>query len=220
MFDSEELAELVEPGQSEAGVAAQFDFDARKCGLQSGHQTQQHGHDASVRAGIAGTQAGRQQAAGVALEDQHGVIHVLVVSAVEEAELLVAVGGIVGGIEIEEDLAGLQDFAAAQTNELPTESVAEADKIASGRRVFPAAQSGLGAEREAEFLVGDDLQQRVMAQAVGIVGIFVTGNDLIQTLPQQGERVVLNAILISRIAQRHRPVLGQMMALIEGAQRQ
>jgi hypothetical protein len=35
------------------------------------------------------------------------VIHRLAVSAVEEAELLLAVGGIVGGIEIEQDLAAL-----------------------------------------------------------------------------------------------------------------
>jgi len=37
----------------------------------------------------------------VAFKDQHGVNHMLAVGAVEEAELLLAVGGIVGGIEIE-----------------------------------------------------------------------------------------------------------------------
>ena len=37
----------------------------------------------------------------MALEDQHGVVRLLAVSAVEEAELLLAVGGIVGGMQIE-----------------------------------------------------------------------------------------------------------------------
>src|SRR5947207_12651559 len=40
-----------------------------------------------------------EQASGVTLENQHGVVHVLVVGAVEETELLLAVRGIVGGID-------------------------------------------------------------------------------------------------------------------------
>ena len=51
----------------------------------------------------------------MALEDQHGVIHVLAVGAVEKAELLLAVRGIVGGIDIEQDLAALADLVAAET---------------------------------------------------------------------------------------------------------
>ena len=42
--------------------------------------------------GVSRSQPRRQQASGVALEDQHGVIHMLAVGAVEEAELLLAVG--------------------------------------------------------------------------------------------------------------------------------
>src|SRR5438128_12448361 len=67
--------------------------------------------------GVSWTQARRQQASGVALEDQHGVIHVLAVGAVEEAELLLAVGGIVGGIEVEQDLAALADLLAAEADD-------------------------------------------------------------------------------------------------------
>src|SRR6059036_2064967 len=62
--------------------------------------------------GVSRTQPQRQQASGVTFEDQHGVIHVLAVSAVEEAELLLAVGGIVGGIEVEQDLTALADLVA------------------------------------------------------------------------------------------------------------
>jgi len=54
----------------------------------------------------------------VALENQHGMIHVLSVSAVEETELLLAVGGIVGGIEIEQDLTTLANLVGTETNEL------------------------------------------------------------------------------------------------------
>jgi hypothetical protein len=51
----------------------------------------------------------------VAFEDQHGVIHVLAVGAVEEAELLLAVGGIVGGIDVEQNLAALANLLAAES---------------------------------------------------------------------------------------------------------
>jgi len=36
VLDAEELAELIEQGQSEAGIAAQLDLYFRKSGLQSG----------------------------------------------------------------------------------------------------------------------------------------------------------------------------------------
>jgi hypothetical protein len=55
-------------------------------------------------------QPSRQQAAGVALEDQQGMIHVLVVGTVEEAELLMTIGGVIGGIHIQEDLSASSDL--------------------------------------------------------------------------------------------------------------
>jgi len=192
----EELAELVEKWKSEAGVAAQLDLHAGKSGLHSWHQAQQHGHDAGMAGGVSRTQSRRQQASAVALENQHGVIHVLAVSAVEEAELLLAVGGIVGGVEVEQNLAARADLIAAETDELLASGVAQANQVAAGRRILPAAERGLRAQRVAQFLVGDDLQQRIVAQTVGVVGIFVAGDDLIDTLPQQGLRVVTHAILL------------------------
>src|SRR5438552_5169642 len=100
ILDLEELAELVQQGQSKTGVATQPDLHAGEGGLQSRHQAQQHGHDAGMTGSVSRTQPRRQQASAVTLEDQHRVIHVLTVGAVEEAELLLAVGGIVGGVEI------------------------------------------------------------------------------------------------------------------------
>jgi hypothetical protein len=36
-------------------------------------------------------------------------------------------------------------------------------------------------------LIGDDLQGGIMTQTVGIVGVFVASDDLIDALPQQGQ---------------------------------
>src|SRR6266567_1186721 len=95
IIDFEELTELIEQGQSETGVAAQFDFYAGESGFQSRHQAHQHGHNAGMTGGISSTQARRQQASTMAFENQHGVIHMLVVGAVEKAELLLTMRGIV-----------------------------------------------------------------------------------------------------------------------------
>ena len=84
---------------------------------------------------------------------------------------------------------------------LLAQPVVAAHQIAGGRRVLPATEGGLGAERVAQFLIGDDLQQRIMAQAVGIVGIFVAGDNLIDALPQQRQRVVAYAVVVPRIAE-------------------
>ena len=75
--------------------------------------------------GISRTQARRQQASAVTLEDQHGVVHVLAVGTVEKTELLLAVGRIVGGIDIEQNLTALAHLVAAETDEVLDQSVIE-----------------------------------------------------------------------------------------------
>jgi hypothetical protein len=59
----------------------------------------------------------------------------------------------------------------------------------------------LRTQRVAEFLIGDDLQHGIVAQAVGVVGIFVAGDNLIDALPQQRQRVVAYAVVVPRIAE-------------------
>ena len=151
--------------------------------------------------GVSRPQACRQQAAAVAFEDQHGMIHVPAVGAVEEAELLLAVSGIVGGIEIEQDLTALANLVATETDELLAQPVVGLHQIATGRRVLPAAERGLGTERVAQFLIGDDLQQGIVAQTIGVVGVFVSGDDLIKALPQQGQRIMAQAVGLPRIGE-------------------
>jgi hypothetical protein len=108
--------------QSEAGVAAQLDAHTGKGAFQSRYDPQQHGHDAGVTGSIARSQTHAQQASGVTLENQHGMVHVLFVGAVEETELLLAVRGIVGGIDVQQNLAALADLPAPMENCSPHDS--------------------------------------------------------------------------------------------------
>ena len=79
------------------------------------------------------------------------------VGPVEDAELLLAMRGIVGGVDIEQDLATLADLLSAEANELIEQSIVQAHQIAGGRRILPATERGLGAERFSQLLIGDDL---------------------------------------------------------------
>lgn len=72
---------------------------------------------------IARSQPRGQQTSAVTLEDEHGVVHMLVVGAVEDAELLLAMRGIVGGVDIQQGLAALANLLAAQANELIEQGV-------------------------------------------------------------------------------------------------
>ena len=59
-----------------------------------------------------------------------------------------------------------------------------------------------------QFLIGDDLQHRIVTQAIGVVGVLISGDDLVEALPEQGQRVVLDAIVVARIAEQLGQVAG------------
>src|SRR5437899_11337100 len=134
VLEAEELAEFIEQRQREAGIGTQQDADSRKLLLQTQHQAQQQGHEAGRTGRRASPQPSGQQAAGVALEDQQRMVHVLVVGPVEEAQLLV-----VGGVDIEQDLAAPPDLLATDLHKPIQQSVVQEDDLPSGGSVFPTA---------------------------------------------------------------------------------
>ncbi len=62
------------------------------------------------------------------------------------------------------------------------------------------AEGGLRAQRMSQSLIGDNLQERIVAQAAGVAGVFVSGDDLVEALPQQRQRIMTQAVLLPRIA--------------------
>jgi hypothetical protein len=167
--------------------------------------------------GGATAQTGRQQTTGVSLEDQQRVIHVLVVGAIEEAQLLLSVGGIVGGIDIEQDFAALPNLLAAQANESIEPAIVSANQFAGRGRVFPATQSGLRTQRLAQRMIGEQLEGGIMAETISIIGILVAGHDLVHPLPQQRQAGVPNPAALSGIAEMLSEFPRESMALIECA---
>src|SRR5205807_9750743 len=129
--------------QAEDGIRDKLGLEFRRVLFRSG-----------VTGSIARSQTHAQQASGVTLENQHGMVHVLGVGAVEETVLLLAVRRIVGGIDVQQNLAALADLPATETNELIQERIVQMHQAARGRCVFPAAESRLRTERLAQFLIG------------------------------------------------------------------
>src|SRR6201984_3052511 len=97
------------------------------------------------------------------LEDQQRVIHVLVAGSIEKAQRLLSVGGIVGGIDVEQDFAALPNLLSAEANEGIEPAIVSADELAGRGRVFPATESRLRTQRLAQRLTGEQLEGRIMA---------------------------------------------------------
>jgi hypothetical protein len=103
------------------------------------------------------------QTAGMPLEDQERVIHVLVVGSIEEAQLLLSVGRIVGGIDIEQDFAALPNLLSAEAYEGVEPAIVRSDELAGRGRVFPATEGGLGTQGLTQGLISEQLEGRIMA---------------------------------------------------------
>ena len=77
-----------------------------------------------------GPQSGSQQTTGVSLKDQQGVIHVLAISTIKEAELLLSVRGIVGGVDIEQDLSPFADLFPTDLHKPIEQSILQLEQVA------------------------------------------------------------------------------------------
>ena len=72
------------------------------------------------------------------LKDQQRMVHVLSVRAVEETELRLAVGRIIGGIDIEQDFPTLPDLSGTGRDKLLAPSVTRAHPNRGRERSFPS----------------------------------------------------------------------------------
>src|SRR5467141_999425 len=143
VLDAEKLTEFIEQWQSKTGVSAQFDAGLGKLSLESRNDAQQQRDDAGVTRDRASSQSGGQQTTGVTLKDQQRVIHVLVITTVEETELLLAVRWIVGGIDIQQDLSPLANLFSTDFHKPIEQSILQLEEVAKRGRVLPAAESRL-----------------------------------------------------------------------------
>src|SRR6266542_2193990 len=100
------LADLVHPGVAEAGVGADVNDDVGALFAQCVDDTHQVIISAQRSVNRSGTEPGEKDMPGGWLADDQGKVLVLSEVSVEERELLMAVGWVVGGVQIERDRSG------------------------------------------------------------------------------------------------------------------
>ena len=144
--------------------------------------------------GVAGPQHGGDELPGLAVEDQQGMIHGLPKVAVIGAAVLLAVGRVVSTVQVQHDpprhprpLPFSQVDLAQGLRQ--TVTIPRREGILPPREGRLAGQVGGGLRQAA----ADQLQQRIAAQRIGIVLVFVASGDLVDALAQQLQRRVAAA---------------------------
>ena len=144
--EADDIADLlplqiaIERRHGKAGIGPEKDQGVGIGSFQLLDQPLEHGQGPMGSVGVARAQHRGQGKAGAAVEDEERVIHMLFVITVEEAELLLTVGRIVGGVHVQDDdLPGTWMGLEVQIQE----PVGEAAQVFGGNLVLKAAESGL-----------------------------------------------------------------------------
>jgi hypothetical protein len=164
-------------------------------------------------ADVTRTQTRGQQHPRVPLEDQQRVVHVAVVVPVVEAERLLAVGRILGGVDVEDDLLGTAPPVAERAKPLQPFVLQEPDGLPV-HVVLQARQGRLRGQRTLNPL--DHGSHRGVVAKVGrVVRVLVSGNDLVNPLPQQTEYLVGDVAPIAIVAYELAQPLREPEPLVE-----
>src|SRR5258708_20055702 len=87
--------------------------------------------------------------------------------------LLLAMSGIVGGVDVEENLATLADLVATHADELLAKRVFGVHPIASGRCILPATALRLRTRRDSALTIRADLLLATLALTSRSVADFI-----------------------------------------------
>ena len=198
-------------------VRADQDFDLGPVATDLAHQPAQEG------AGLGtGRTLGRAQHGGhgpaLAIEDHDGLEAILVIVGVEEPQLLPAVDGIEGVVDVEHDAAGhLPEAGAVQ----PDHGAGHPQQGAHIRQVLQPRDGRLRAERRAlGQRVEGELEDRVVPQAVGVVAILVACRDHQHAEAQDGSEVMPDPLRRARVVDAGRQAVGDTEPALDLAQGQ
>ena len=163
-------------GPSVVGISPEGEAGARPVPADAAHQVLEEGPDLGTRRGLAGAQENRHRLAALDMIDVDGQEAASVVVGVEQRELLVAVHRVAGVVDVEGDGRGRHGEAAAEDIDQRRRHARHLD--ARGRVLQPA-HGRLRAQRAAALRRPADgqLEQRIGAQGVAVVGILVSAGD-------------------------------------------
>ena len=161
-------------GRAVVAVAAQHDLDPGPIATDGGDQAVQPAHDLLARRPAGRAQHGGDHAPGLVEHDDR-LEAVFVMVGVEQAQLLAAMHGVEGVVDVQHDAArNLVEAVAIMIDH----GAAHMQQGTQVRQVLETRDGRLraqvGATREP---VHRQLEHRITAQGVGVVAVLVTGGD-------------------------------------------
>ena len=139
--------------------------------------------------------------------DDQGQVLVLVVVVVPAGQLLVAVGGVIDGVEVERQ-AARRDREGVQ--ELADEELAEPFERGDGDRILEPREGGLaGQVRPVGTATEEEFEDRVGGQGSGVVLVLIVGEDAVDPLADQICEGVVTAGTVAWVVQGSGEGLGQ-----------
>ena len=164
----------------------------------------------------AGAQAGPQQQAGASFKPAERMIHMLVVAAVEQRQLLRAVGRVVGAVEIQDQIRRMRIRPVRVLAEPLDADGGEPLDAGPLHGVLEARQRRLRSQRGAA-IAGDHLEGRVMPQPVRIVDVFVPRGDLVEPLADKRGHLVRDVPRIAPVRDTADHLVGEPTLLVKFA---
>ena len=191
------VGEVAITAQDDAGIGPSLPQAAQ-------HPLEDHG---VLRSGgtLAGTQGGGDEFAGESLEDKQRQVAVVAVMVVIKGEFLLAMGGILGVVHIEDNHRG---WLGITGDELINKGLGHAVDIPGRGGIFQTREGGRTGQvtpRIQGLAIYPQLEERIGTQGVGVVAILVTAGDLVdalgQEIPQGMLRVGGMALIVEGLCQ-------------------
>jgi hypothetical protein len=225
--DAVDLAPTHQLLAAEAGVAAKQNAHARPTRPDLRDDPRDLLLRARTAVDVGAPELGRQQMS--AAEHIKWQITVAIVVGVEKPALLIAVQGVVGGVEVEGYLLGR--FFVRLEKEVDEQALDRGrlvrDLTILRRRVarqFEPVQRGFAGHRRAVRtprceLAGQNRHQRIMAQVVVVVEILISQRKAEYALPDQGGHRVFDISAITRVAKAAGQATNQTDRLVRRSQK-
>ena len=163
-------------GPAVVAVSPEGEPGARPVPADAAHQVLEEGADLDARRRLARAQENRHRLAALDMIDVDGQETASVVVGVEQRQLLLAVHRVAGVVDVERDRRGRAREGAAEEID---QRRRHARHLAARGRVLQPAHGRLRAQRAAALRRPADgqLEQRIGAQGVAVVGILIPAGD-------------------------------------------
>jgi hypothetical protein len=202
-----------------ARVAPQENRGVGKAPAQRREQVAEILHDERGTRIATGPQARPQQQPRAAFEPDQRVIHMLVVPAVKERELLGPMGRIIGAVEIEHEVGWMLVRPIPVRTEPVDADAGQAVNLGPRDRVLQSRERRLRAKRRAS-IARHDLKGGIVPQAVRVVDVLVARRNLVEALAQQRGDIVGDVPSIPCVNDSVAHVGGEAQLLVEFSDQQ